>query len=147
LVNETVARALPRLRHRHLLEFTKLAETQVYAPNQTIIPRDVHVEHFFMIQKGEVEVVLLDGSSREMVISRLKPGEFFGEIELLRGGRSIANVRAFADESVEVLAVKRDDFLRVIKESPVTADEIGKILERRLEEHRTADSREMNRIA
>lgn len=147
LIDETVARALPWLRHRHLLEFTKLAETQAYAPNQTIIPRNVHVENFFMIRKGEVEVVLHEGKSHEMVISRLKPGEFFGEIELLRGGSSIANIRAFADDSVEVLAVKRDDFLRVIKDSPVTADEIGKILERRLEEHRTADSREINRIA
>lgn len=134
LVHETVARALPQLHHRHLLEFTKLAEVQIYAPNQTIIPRDVHVENFFMIQKGEVEVVLHDGTDHETVISRLQPGAFFGEIELLRGGNSIANVRAFADDSVEVLAVKREDFLRVMKESPITAQEIEKIAKQRLDQ-------------
>ena len=145
LVNETVARALPRLRHRHLLEFTKLVETRVYAPHQTIIPRDAHVENFFMIARGEVEVVLHDGTRHEIVLSRLQPGEFFGEIELLRGGKSIANVRA-AHEGAEVLALKHEDFVRVIKESPITAEEIEKILEQRLEEHRAVDSREISRI-
>src|SRR5512134_476725 len=38
LINETVAKSLPSLRHRHLLEFTKLVEARTYAPHETIIP-------------------------------------------------------------------------------------------------------------
>ena len=53
-----------------------------------------------MIRKGEVEVVLQDRKNKELIISNLKPGEFFGEIELLRGGKSIANVRAGPDSDV-----------------------------------------------
>lgn len=135
LVNETVARALPRLRHRHLLEFTKLVEMRSYVPNETILQHGTEPEHFFMVSKGEVEVVASNGMNHERVLSRLKSGEFFGEIELLHGGKSIANVRAGTQESVEVLAVKRDDFLRVINESPITAEEIGKLARQRLEEH------------
>src|SRR5262245_34597595 len=63
LIDETVARCLPRLRHRHLLEFTKLAEERIYPANETIIPRNAPVEHFFMIRKGEVEVVLQDSKN------------------------------------------------------------------------------------
>src|SRR6185436_7720950 len=116
LINETVAKALPWLRHRHMMEFSKLAEERTYPANTTIIPRNEHVEYFFMIRNGEVEVVLQDRRNKETVISLLKPGEFFGEIELMRGGRSIANVRASARGPVEVLAVKQEDFKRVLEQ-------------------------------
>jgi CRP-like cAMP-binding protein len=98
-----------------------------------------------MIRKGEVEVVLLDRKNKETVISRLKPGEFFGEIELLGSGKAIANVRAGAEGSVEVLTIKREDFKRVIDQSPITAEAIEKIVQQRLEVHRAADSRGVNR--
>lgn len=143
LVNETVARCLPKLDHRHLLEFTKLVEERTYQPNDTIIPRNMPVEHFFMIRKGEVEVVLQDTKNGDMVISTLKPGEFFGEIELLGGGLSIANVRAGLDEPVEVLVLPRDDFRRLIDQSPITTDALEKIVQQRLEEHRAADPRKV----
>jgi ABC-type lipoprotein export system ATPase subunit len=141
LINETIANSLPWLRHRHMMEFTKLAGERVYQPNHTIIPRDGHVDTFFMIHKGEVEVVLQDRKKSETVISRLKPGEFFGEIELMRGGRAIANVRAGSKEPVEVLTISRDDFKRVMDQSPITAEAVGKIVQERLEAHRAADSR------
>jgi ABC-type lipoprotein export system ATPase subunit len=134
LVNETVARALPSLHHRHLLEFTKLVETRTYAPNETIIPDGTQPDHFFMISKGEVELVSSNGTEHELVLSRLEPGQFFGALELLNGSRSITNVRAGAKDAVEGLAVKRADFLRVIGESPVTADEIRKVAQQRLDE-------------
>lgn len=145
LINETIAKSLPWLRHRHMMEFTKLAEERTYPPNITIIPRNEHVEYFFMIRKGEVEVVLQDRRKNETVISRLKPGEFFGEMELLRGGRAIANVRAGAHEPVEVLMIRREDFKRVIDQSPITAEAIGKIVQQRLEARRGRDSRRGSR--
>ncbi len=141
LINETVARALPWLRHRHMMEFSKLVKEEIYPANATILSRNEHVDKFFMIRSGEVEVVLQDRKNSETVISHLKPGEFFGEIELLRGSKSIANVRAYSDGPVEVLVLKRDDFLRVIEQSPITADAIGKIVQERLAAHHAADSR------
>lgn len=144
LINETISRSLPQLRHRHMLEFTRIGQERSYQMNETIIPRDQHVDQFFMIRKGEVEVVLQDERKKEVVVSRLGPGEFFGEIELLRGGRSIANVRAGAG-SVDVLAIPREDFLRVINESPITAEAIGKIVQKRLEELRVTDRRAAGR--
>jgi ABC-type lipoprotein export system ATPase subunit len=140
LIDETISRSLPQLRHRHMLEFTKLVEEQVYQPHETIISRNQHVEYFFMIRKGEVDVVLQDKKKNDNVISRLQAGEFFGEIELLRGGRSIANVRA-GDQPVEVLVLPRADFIRVMNESPITADAIGKIVQNRLDAKTVADYR------
>jgi len=139
LIDETISRALPLLRHRHMLEFTKLVEERVYRPHETIIPRDQHVDYFFMIRKGGVEVIL-QGKKKDHIVSRLGENEFFGEMELLRGGKSIANVRA-GGQPVEVLALPRADFIRVMNESPITAEALGKIVQKRLEEHQIADYR------
>jgi putative ABC transport system ATP-binding protein len=144
LINETIAKSLPQLRHRHMLEFTKLVEERIYQPHETILSRDEHVEYFFMIRKGEVEVILQDKKKVENIVSRLGAGEFFGEMELLRGGKSIANVRA-GSQPVEALALPRADFVRVMNESPITAEAVAKIVQKRLEEHRTADHRQIDR--
>jgi ABC-type lipoprotein export system ATPase subunit len=144
LINETIAKSLPQLRHRHMLEFTKLVEERMYQPHETIISRDEHVEYFFMIRSGEVEVVLQDKKKNENIVSRLGPGEFFGEMELMRGGKSIANVRA-GSRPVEALVLPRADFIRVMNESPITAEAVAKIVQKRLEEHQTADHRQINR--
>jgi ABC-type lipoprotein export system ATPase subunit len=144
LINETISRSLPQLRHRHMLEFTRIVGEKIYQPNETIISHDQHVEQFFMIRKGEVEVVLLDEKKKEYVLSRLEAGEFFGEMELLRGGKSIANVRA-GSQPVEIQTIPREEFLRVINESPITAEAIGEIVQKRLNERQIADSRSAHR--
>lgn len=94
LIDETIARSLPQLRHRHMLEFTKLVEERTYQPHETIISRNEPADYFFMIRSGEVEVILQSKKKNENIVSRLGDGEFFGEMELLKGGKSIANVRA-----------------------------------------------------
>jgi putative ABC transport system ATP-binding protein len=145
IIDETVSRCLPQLRHRHMLEFTRIISERVYQSGESIISRDQLVDHFFMIRKGEVNIILLDEKHREHVVSTLGRGEFFGEMELMRGGRSIANVRAGGSQPVEVLIVPRADFMRVINESPITAEAIGRIVQKRLNEHRIADHRSVGR--
>jgi len=139
LIDETIARSLPQLRHRHMLEFTKLAEERVYQPHETIISRDGNVEYFFMIRKGEVDVIL-NSKKKGANTSRLRENEFFGEVELLRGGKAIANVRA-GDQPVEVVALPRADFIRVMNESPITTEAVGKIMQNRLTTHHISDRR------
>jgi CRP-like cAMP-binding protein len=128
-----------------MLQFTKISGERTYQPGESIIARNQSVDHFFMIRSGQVDVVLLDEKNQEYIISHLGRGEFFGELELLRGGKSIANVRAGGTQPVEVVYVPRADFVRVMDESPVTVEAIGKIVQERLEQRRIADHRAKNR--
>ncbi len=144
LIDEAVSKSLPQLRHRHMLEFTKLAEKRTYQPHETIISRNQNVDYFFMIRHGQVDIVLQKKSNKEFLVSRLGAGEFFGEIELMHGGKSVANVRA-GELPVEVLALPRADFSRVMGESPITADAVTKIVQKRLEAQKTADQRSASR--
>ena len=57
-----------------MLEITKKLERHVYQPNETIIRRDERVDYFFMIENGEVDVVLQGRSREDTVLARLGTG-------------------------------------------------------------------------
>jgi ABC-type lipoprotein export system ATPase subunit len=141
LVNEIVAQALPLLNHSQMLAITRKLERRVYQPGENIIRRDEHVEYFFMIEQGEVDVILQGKRRDDELLARLAPGDYFGEIELVRGGKSIANVRAAAEGPVELLALSRADFNQMLDESPLTQDAISNVVQERLKEHKAIDRR------
>jgi len=141
LINETVASCLPLLTHTQMLEVTRQLEHFYFQPENGIIQQDEHVEYFYMVESGKVEVVLTGRRREDVSIARLGPGEFFGEIELMRGGKSIACIRASNDGPVELAALPRERFLRVLRESPLTETALGAIVQARLQENRAADRR------
>jgi len=143
LINEVVARALPLLTHPQMLTVTRKLERRALEAGETIIHKDEHVEHFFLIERGEVMVVLQGGRREDTVIARLGPGDFFGEIELLRGGKSISNVRAAPEGAVKLLALARADFDQMLAESPLTQETISSVVQERLREHKVADRRKL----
>lgn len=144
IIDETVAHCLPLLNHRQMLQVTKHSTRQVFEAGQTILSEGQHVDRFFMIGRGEVEVVL-KGNQHETIVARLGSGEFFGEIELTQGGKSIACVRAAQSGQVEVLTIPYTDFLQLLQNSPLTGETIAHIVQIRLEENRTADRRRRRR--
>jgi ABC-type lipoprotein export system ATPase subunit len=140
LVDETVARCLPLLGHREMMGASRILERFSFQPNSSILQQGEHVEYFFMIASGIVEVVLRN-RRKEFSIARLGPGQFFGEVELIRGGQSIASVRAAPENSVELVALPRDAFRQLVSNSPLTEEALGRIVQLRLDENRTADRR------
>jgi ABC-type lipoprotein export system ATPase subunit len=143
LINETVAACLPLLDHRQMLEVTRQLEHFTYQPGSTVLHAGQHVDYFFMIQSGQVEVVLQSNlhTENDVTVARMGPGQFFGEIELVRGGQSIACIRAAPEGPVELKALHREAFTQLVGESPLTEDAIGRIVQIRLEENRAADRR------
>ena len=134
LIDETVAKALPLLRHRHMLEITKAARRVTARPGEVILDCGQPVNELYMIAGGSVDVMKKNGR-KDNLLAHLRAGELFGEIELLRGGKAIACVRA-GRRPVELLTFPRGDFLRIIEESPITAEALGKIVQDRLKEHK-----------
>lgn len=141
LLNEAVVRALPLLTHAQMLALTRKLERRTLEAGQVILHKDEHVEHFFLIERGAVDVVLHGRRREDTVLARLDAGDFFGEIELLRGGKSISSVRAYPDGPVELMALSRADFNQMLSESPLTQEAISKLVQERLQEHRLADRR------
>jgi ABC-type lipoprotein export system ATPase subunit len=135
IIDQTIARALPMLNHPDMLEATHLAERRMYQPGRTIIHQGEHVEHFFMVSSGEVDVVLKNPGCPEISLARLGKGQFFGEVELLHSDHSIASVRAAQDEPVELCMLPKADFLQLLHNSPPTRDVVERIAQARREEN------------
>jgi ABC-type lipoprotein export system ATPase subunit len=141
LVNETIAQALPLLTHPLMKELGRRVEPIQFHPGATILEHKKPVNNLYMIQKGKVDVVLRGRRRDDLVISTLERNDFFGEIELLRGGKSIASVRASEEGPVELLVLSREDFQWLMDASPLTEKAMGKIVQKRLEERKQADRR------
>jgi ABC-type lipoprotein export system ATPase subunit len=141
IINETVAQALPLLNHTQMLKVTQSLEHMEIPAGGKIIQKGEHIDYFFMIAQGEVEIVLEDPKGSEVNLARLGEGEFFGEVELIHGGNSIASVRATSDGPVRLLALHHKDFAEMLVGSPLTEEAISRIVQARLSEHRAADRR------
>ena len=84
----------------------------------------------YIIAKGRVKVVLYGDNGREVILTLLKAGEFFGEMSLLDDLPRSANVIAAEDSTVLIL--KRDQFAEHIKKSTSTALNVMSELSKRL---------------
>jgi len=134
IIDQAVARALPFLTHPQMLAATNQAKKQEFAPQTTILRQGESVEHFFMIEAGEVEIVVNNEQSNEMSLACLGPGQFFGEVELTQGGDSIASVRA-AKRGTELALLPKDAFYKLIDGSPLTRDAIQEVAATRMAEN------------
>ena len=77
------------------------------AADQVVVSRGEAGRHFYVIAAGRAAVDLDEGRTRE-----LEPGDFFGEIALLRDVPRTATVRAV--EPLQLYAVERDAFLAAV---------------------------------
>jgi ABC-type lipoprotein export system ATPase subunit len=141
IVDPAVARALPFLSHPQMLAATRRAEKTIYPPGTTILRQGDPVESFFMVAQGEVEIVLGDRGGGETRLARLGPGQFFGEIELTRGGDSLASVRAAPEAAVELAVLPRAEFIQLVDESALARRVLHGVADSRLAENRQSRER------
>jgi CRP-like cAMP-binding protein len=82
----------------------------------------------YIVVAGEVEVVRRR-ENHDFVLAMLGPGEFFGEMALIEGGKRNAGVRAVNE--AEVITLDRGNFLKQVQEDPSLAYQIlGRMADR-----------------
>ncbi len=119
---ENLTLALPTLKDLELEEISKHAVPQTYTPGDVIIRQGDTAEEFYILIKGEIEVIRMDpNGSEEHLAFRRNRGDFFGEIGLLqKNALRMATVRASSSEPVEVLSIGRDAFIKMVGGSKQT---------------------------
>jgi ABC-type lipoprotein export system ATPase subunit len=135
VVNEWVARALPTLTHTQMLKASHNLKELTFAPGQRIIQEQQHPDTFYIVSEGVVEVVLENQSGMEVVVAQTKPGQYFGEIEILHDSRAIATVRA-GHNPVKVLALDEAALEELLAESEVTRDVLETTAHQRMDENK-----------
>jgi CRP/FNR family cyclic AMP-dependent transcriptional regulator len=84
----------------------------------------------FVVQSGALKAFVMDESGREMTLSLLGPGEYFGELALLDDEPRSASVMAL--ERSELLLISRAAFLAVVEASPACLHALLRNLVRRV---------------
>jgi putative ABC transport system ATP-binding protein len=135
IVNTFVARALPMLGPSQMVKATHHLTPLHFDPGATIMQEGAFSDKFYIVTKGRAEVALKRPGGSDVVVFRPGPGEYFGEVELMRGTESIATVRAIADAPVEVVALDRKTFSELLDESIETRDSITQIVDARVAEN------------
>ena len=120
IVNEYVARALPTLGYDQMIAATRKLRPLRFAPGAAIVQQHAAGDNFYIVAQGRVDVVLHRPQANDVVVAQLGPGQYFGEIDLLRGGGRTATVRASEMGPVEVVTLDRATFASLLAESEVT---------------------------
>ncbi len=131
LLNEHLAKALPTLDHDLLLHATRQLGFNTYQPGEVIILPDTQPQDFYVVIDGEVDV-LLQENGQTTLLDKLGPGQFFGEIALLNGGKRTALVRASRSKPAKVAALGREGFHEVTDASKETLATLNEVIRQRL---------------
>jgi len=118
--DQFLEKALPDLSEKELVETTNRLQRVVAQAGEVIVRQDEPSDRFYILTKGEVELILTGKEGWERTVETLQPGRFFGELGILTG-RNPATARA--KTHTELLALDSRSFTELMKSDPkVRAD-------------------------
>ena len=112
-------RAVPlfsRLRESDLERVAGMFRPREYVRNRVILFAHDPCDAFYLVLSGQVKVMLIAEDGREVILSLVRAGDFFGETSLMDDEPYSSSAIAMEDSSLLVL--HRDDFRRCIEEMP-----------------------------
>ena len=102
-----------------LVQLAGIVVTKVFPPENLIVLADEEGDTLFVIVSGQVKVSIISDDGREVILSMLGTGDFFGEMSMLDGKPRSATV--IAVEETELFSIRRADFLRLLEHVPEIA--------------------------
>jgi sigma-B regulation protein RsbU (phosphoserine phosphatase) len=89
-------------------------------------------ENFYVVMRGELEVLMAEGKNEEMLLNVLRVGEYLGEMSLIMpGGHRTASVRSRGNSTL--LSMSRIQFLDLTKKYPELSHSMVRVLSQRLD--------------
>ena len=111
-------------------ETASKADLLVFAPGEIVLREGEPADHFYMVIKGEAEATQRGPDGSQVLVSTFGPGDYFGEIGLLNDAPRTATVRA--KTALEVMALDRAAFSRLMESSQATKAEVNRVAEERV---------------
>lgn len=130
ITSDHLLQTLPGIDQEQLSYIATNREELTYEPGQIIFNQDDPADKFYLITRGEVEI--LHPYQDDTPIERLISGQYFGEFGLLQGGQRRRTVRAAPDidSQVEVIALNRETFVKLVIENKMIGDEVASTMRR-----------------
>jgi len=119
-----------RLDDKALGDLEKAAIKRAYSKNTILISKGDKSDQLFVVLKGKLKVAITDASGKEIIMSFLGAGDYFGEMAMIDGESRSATI--MTTQASEVLTISRDDFHRTLLSSPDLMFELLKVLARKV---------------
>ena len=119
-----------RLTEEEVTRITQAARERTYPKNSVILFEDDPGDALYVVLAGEVKVVLIGEDGREVILSILRSGDFFGEMSLIDDQPRSAHV--IATEDSNLLVLRRNEFRQCLEQAPRIALGLLQALSRRL---------------
>ncbi|HEX8151866.1 MAG TPA: Crp/Fnr family transcriptional regulator [Thermoanaerobaculia bacterium] len=100
---------------RELQSVANVAKSRRYAKDDVVFHADESGDVFCLIKEGAVKVTMISPEGKEIILSMLGPGDFFGEMALLDDEPRSATI--VATEALDVVTIWRKDFLQILSEN------------------------------
>src|SRR5436309_5370161 len=110
----------------------RAARLQTYQAGRNIFQEGDPGDGLYVIVEGKVQITFLVGQDQRRVLSRLGPGDFFGEMAVLDNHPRSAT--AMAETDTRVYFILRDDLHKVLASSPGLAVSLVKEFSLRMRE-------------
>lgn len=118
------------LREEELEDLSKVSVRQMFKKDNMVLIEEEVGSTMFIILSGRVKISRISDEGREVILSILVDGDFFGEMAILDGQTRSAN--AVTLEDTEMLIIRRENFLRMLHDYPQIAINLLKELAHRL---------------
>jgi CRP/FNR family cyclic AMP-dependent transcriptional regulator len=115
---------------RELASIATVAKARRYAKDDVVFHADESGDIFCLIKEGQVKVTMISPEGKEIILSILGPGDFFGEMALLDNEPRSATI--IATEPLEIVTIWRSDFLHILSENFSITQKVLAELSRRL---------------
>ena len=119
-----------QLTEEEVTRITQAARERTYPKNSVILFEDDPGDALYVVLAGEVKVVLIGEDGREVILSILRSGDFFGEMSLIDDQPRSAHV--IATEDSNLLVLRRNEFRQCLEQAPRIALGLLQALSRRL---------------
>jgi len=119
-----------QLSDEEVTRVTQAARERTYPKNSVILFEDDPGDALYVVLTGEVKVVLIGEDGREVILSILRSGDFFGEMSLIDNQPRSAHV--IATEASNLMVLRRDEFRDCLEQAPRIALGLLQALSRRL---------------
>jgi CRP-like cAMP-binding protein len=113
-----------------LEEISRFTVKQMYKKDNMVLIEEEVGSTMFVILNGRVKISRISDEGREVILSILVDGDFFGEMSILDGQTRSAN--AVTLEDTELLIIRRENFLQMLHDYPQVAINLLKELAHRL---------------
>ena len=123
-----------------LEKFSQVTQVQSYGPNDVIIEEGAEGRALYIIKRGTVKVLKIDGEVTSELV-KLVAGEHFGEMSLVEEAKTSARVAAH--NQVECLVIAREDFQRILEADTAMAAKVYKAFTQTLCDRLRATSSEL----